>query len=89
MDCYHHGHVIRAADVWAFAHPIPPPSPLEFASRQVVFYMPNEEVLKKDDLSRELCFVLHGACLMMQEDRVKRVVRDDVRDNFPLSPLSP
>jgi hypothetical protein len=40
--------------------------------------MPNEEVMTKGDLSRELCFVLHGACHVMQEDRIKRVVRDDV-----------
>jgi hypothetical protein len=50
---------------------------LRFGS-QVVFYMPNEEVMTKGDLSRELCFVLHGACHIMQEDRVQRVVRDDV-----------
>ena len=45
---------------------------------QVVFYMPNEEVLKKDDLSRELCFVLYGACHLIEDDKVKRVVRHDV-----------
>ena len=45
---------------------------------KVVFYMPNEEVFKKDDLSRELCLVLHGACHLLDEDKVKRVVRHDV-----------
>lgn len=46
---------------------------------KVVFYMTNEEVFRKDDLSRELCMVLHGACYLMDEDKVKRVVRHDVR----------
>ena len=45
---------------------------------KVVYYMPSEEVFKKDDLSRELCLVLHGACHLMDDDKVKRVVRDDV-----------
>ena len=45
---------------------------------KVVFYMPNEEVFKKDDLSRELAFVLHGACHLIEEDKVARVVRHDV-----------
>jgi hypothetical protein len=40
--------------------------------------MPNEEVLKKGDLSRELCLVLHGACRLMEDEKVKRIVRDDV-----------
>ncbi len=46
---------------------------------QPVFYMPNEEVIKKDDLSRELCLVLKGACICFQDDKVKKIVRDDVR----------
>ena len=44
--------------------------------------MPNEEVLKKGDLSRELCLVLHGACRLLEDEKVKRIVRDDVRMFF-------
>ncbi len=44
----------------------------------LVFYMPNEEVYKKDDLSRQLSLVLHGACNLMEDDKVKRVVQHDV-----------
>ncbi len=46
--------------------------------------MPNEEVLKKGDLSRELCLVLYGACRLMEDEKVKRIVRDDVSPIFPL-----
>ena len=46
---------------------------------KVVYYMPSEEVFKKGDISRELCFVLQGACHLMDEDKIKRVGRDDVR----------
>lgn len=49
---------------------------------KVVYYMPNEEIFKKDDLSRELCLVLQGACYLMDDDKVKRVVRDDVSVMF-------
>ena len=45
---------------------------------QPVFCMPNEEIFKKDDLSRQLCFVLKGACHLMEDEKVKRIVRDDV-----------
>jgi hypothetical protein len=45
---------------------------------QVVYYMPHEEVFKKDEISRELCLVLHGACHLVEDDKVKRIVRDDV-----------
>ena len=45
---------------------------------KVVFYMPNEEILKKDDLARELCFVLNGACHLIEDEKVKRIVRHDV-----------
>ena len=45
---------------------------------KLVFYMPNEEIFRKDDLSRQLGLVLKGACFLMEEDKVKRVVRDDV-----------
>ncbi len=45
----------------------------------LVFYMPNEEIFKKDDLSRQLGLVLKGACYLMDDDKVKRIVRDDVR----------
>ncbi len=45
---------------------------------KVLYYMPGEEIFKKGDVSRELCLVLHGACHLMDEDKVKRVVRDDV-----------
>jgi hypothetical protein len=46
---------------------------------KVVYFMPSEEVFKKDEISRELCLVLHGACHLIEDDKVKRVVRDDVR----------
>jgi hypothetical protein len=46
----------------------------------LVFYMPNEEIFKKDDLSRQLGLVQKGACYIMDEDKVKRVVRDDVSE---------
>ena len=45
---------------------------------KVVYYMPHEEVFKKDEISRELCLVLHGACHLVEDDKVKRIVRDDV-----------
>ena len=45
----------------------------------LVFYMPNEEIFKKEDLSRHLGLVLKGACYLMDDDKVKRIVRDDVR----------
>jgi len=51
---------------------------------KVVYYMPNEEVLKKGDLSRELCLVLHGACRLMEDEKVKRIVRDDVPNMAPV-----
>jgi hypothetical protein len=50
---------------------------------RVVYYMPGEEVMRKGDLSRELCFVLHGACHLMEDDKVQRVVRHDVRARPP------
>mmetsp|Transcript_52630 Transcript_52630/g.138160 ORF Transcript_52630/g.138160 Transcript_52630/m.138160 type:complete len:327 (+) Transcript_52630:1-981(+) len=50
----------------------------------VVFYMANEEVFKKDDMSRELCFVLHGACTLMEDDKIKGVVRHDVPNMAPV-----
>jgi hypothetical protein len=55
---------------------------------KLVFYMPNEEVFKKDDLSRQLALVLKGACHLVEDDRVKRVVRDDVSaTRSPSQPL--
>jgi hypothetical protein len=45
---------------------------------KVVYYMPSEDVFKKDEISRELCLVLHGACHLIEDDKIKRVVRDDV-----------
>ena len=45
---------------------------------KVVYYMPSEEVFKKDEISRELCLVLQGSCHLIEDDKVKRVVRDDV-----------
>ena len=45
---------------------------------KLVFYMPNEEVIKKDDLSRHLFLVLRGACHFLEDDKVKKIVRDDV-----------
>jgi hypothetical protein len=56
---------------------------------QVVYYMPNEEVLKKGDLSRELCLVLHGACRLMEDEKVKRIVRDDVSPSESYLPPPP
>jgi hypothetical protein len=50
---------------------------------RVVYYMPSEEVMRKGDLSRELCFVLHGACHLMEDDKIHRVVRHDVRGHPP------
>ena len=47
---------------------------------KLVFYMPNEEIFKKDDLSRQLALVLKGACHLMEDDKVKRIVRDDVSE---------
>ena len=46
---------------------------------KLVFYMPNEEIIKKEDLSLQLCLVLKGSCLILEDDNVKRIVRDDVR----------
>ena len=40
--------------------------------------MPNDAVLERGDLGRELSFVLHGACRVMEDDKVKRVIRHDV-----------
>ena len=45
---------------------------------KLVFFMPNEEVFKKDDLSRELALVHYGACSIFEDDKVARVVRHDV-----------
>ncbi len=45
---------------------------------KLVFFMPNEEVFKKDDLARELALVHHGACYVYEDEKVSRVVRDDV-----------
>ena len=45
---------------------------------KLVFYMPNEEIIKKDDLSRQLFLVLRGACHFLEDDKVKKIVRDDV-----------
>ena len=45
---------------------------------KLVFFMPNEEIFKKDDLSRERALVHHGACYFFEDDKVKRVVRHDV-----------
>lgn len=46
---------------------------------KLVFYMPSEEIIKKDDLSHQLCLVLKGTCIFLDNDRVKKIVRDDVR----------
>lgn len=45
---------------------------------KLVFFMPNEEIFKKDDLSRELALVNFGACCIYEDDKVARVVRHDV-----------
>ena len=75
---------------------------------KLVFYMSNEEIFKKDDLSREFALLLQanksfnlecrgllfyirrlsiahlqGACYMMDEDKVKRIIRHDVRIRLP------
>ena len=47
---------------------------------RLVFYMPNEEIFQKDDLSRQLGLVLKGACHLMEEYKVKLVIRDDVSE---------
>ncbi len=44
--------------------------------------MPNEEVFKRDDLSRQLAIVLHGACYLMEDDKAKSVVRHDVSHTY-------
>ncbi len=50
-----------------------------------VFFMPNEEIFKKDDLSRQLGFVLNGACYLMDDDKAKRVIRHDVSFDWHFS----
>jgi hypothetical protein len=45
---------------------------------KLVFYMPNEEIIKKDDLSLQLCLVLKGTCLVLEDEKVKKIIRDDV-----------
>ncbi len=40
--------------------------------------MPSEEVYKKEDLSRQLSLVLHGACNLVEDEKIKRVVQHDV-----------
>ena len=45
---------------------------------KLVFFMPNEEIFKKDDLARELTLVHHGACYIYEDEKVSRVVRHDV-----------
>ena len=49
---------------------------------KVVFFMPNEEIFKKDDLSRELALVHYGACFFFEDEKVKRVVRHDVSSAY-------
>ncbi len=56
---------------------------------RVVYYMPGEEVMRRGDLGRELCLVLHGACHLMEDDKVLRVVRHDVRAHPPSMPVTP
>jgi len=51
---------------------------------KVVFYMPGEEIIRKGDLSRELLFVSNGACQIMEDDKVKRVIRHDVPNMAPI-----
>jgi hypothetical protein len=50
---------------------------------KLVFFMPNEEVFKKDDLSRELALVHYGACSIFEDEKVSRVVRHDVSSSLP------
>ena len=45
---------------------------------KLVFYMPHEEIFKKDDLARELAMVHYGACFIYEDEKVSRVVRHDV-----------
>lgn len=47
----------------------------------IVFLMPSEEIFKKGDMARELCFVYRGACSILSEDKVKRVVHHDAPDS--------
>jgi len=51
---------------------------------KVVFLMPNEELFKKDDLSKELCFVLNGACYLLEDEKIKSVIRHDVPNIAPV-----
>jgi hypothetical protein len=37
-----------------------------------------QKTFVQGDLSRELLFVSYGACQIMEDDKVKRVVRHDV-----------
>ena len=48
---------------------------------RVVFFMPGEEIFKKGDMARELCFVYRGSCSIMSDDKVKRVVHHDAPDS--------
>ena len=47
----------------------------------IVFLMPSEEVFKKGDMARELCFVYRGACSIVSDDKVKRVIHHDAPDS--------
>ena len=48
---------------------------------RIVFFMPGEAIFKKGDMGRELCFVYRGACSVMSDDKVKRVVHHDAPDS--------
>jgi hypothetical protein len=58
---------------------------------KLVFFMPNEEIFKKDDLARELALVHHGACFIYEDEKVSRVVRHDVSPpiHAPRAPMAP
>ncbi len=53
---------------------------------KLVFFMPNEEIFKKDDLARELALVHHGACFIYDDEKVSRVVRHDVSSPLRVTP---
>jgi ankyrin repeat protein len=48
---------------------------------RLVFLMPNEQIFKKGDLPRELCFVFRGACAILNDEKVKRVLHHDAPDS--------
>jgi hypothetical protein len=50
----------------------------------VVYLMLGEEIAKKQDASRELVFVLHGAAEVMEGERLKKVIHSDVPDIAPV-----